>query len=153
MKSVEELNDEYWELQKKIIDKFNEIRPISLENIILNKCATILVYYPFSDKKLKIFNKLNKKQKVGMLNRHLLSVANKLDINKPLIDGVSSCIRNNRRYKKYQNDGYWNDLYNKNQDHFIRLYNIFINCLLDEINRRKNIKYLRNKKLEKILDK
>lgn len=155
MSNIDKLNEEYWKISEKTQEQIKNMRPISLENRILSKCALILVYYPLNEKKLKIFNKLDQKGKVGLLNRHLLSVASKLKLSEALITEMSRSMNNYRSYKKYneRNDDFWNRILEKNEIIFNKVYKLFLDSIIEEIDKRKNIKYLRNKKLNEILDK
>jgi len=140
--------------QAKFINKMTKvIYPISLHDDIVRKCVIILIEYPMKENKMKIFLELDKKEKVGMLNRHILSVASKIGIYDSFTNKVYRCIENNKRYKKYnksQNDAYWKEAYDRNQIELSKYHRLLLDIMLEELHRRSSVKYLRNKKLKEI---
>ena len=77
------------------------LKPISIHQNILIKYATILAYYPMKESKMEIFIKLDKKQKVGMLSRHIMGVASKLGIYQTLLKEIINLKQSHRTARKY----------------------------------------------------
>jgi hypothetical protein len=139
------------------------LKPIALHDITLSKYATILGYYPMSQSKFNIFIKLDKNQRVGMLNRYILGVASKIGIHQCFLNQFNELRSSYKKYKKYnkkekkffnftssKDDDFWINLYKKNQSEMNNQYYMLLNMILEELNKRNNPKYLRKRKLQEI---
>lgn len=136
------------------------LRPIALHDIILSKYALILGYYTMSQSKFDIFTKLDRKQRLGMLNRHILGVASKIGIHQCFLNQFNGLRKKHEKCKKYISkdkfmttsmpSNFWQKEYEENQSEMRRQYNMLLDMILEEIDRRKNPKYLRKKKLQEI---
>lgn len=142
------------------------LNPIALYDTILGKYAMILGHYPMKESKYKIFSNLNRTERVGMLNRHILGVASKLGIYQTILKNIDELRLNHKKYKKYknntkkkskkslfsnsENDNFWQKKYIENQAKLTEQYNILLDIIIEEINKRNNPKYLRKKKLQEI---
>jgi len=141
------------------------LKPISIHQNILIKYATILAYYPMKESKMEIFIKLDKKQKVGMLSRHIMGVASKLGIYQTLLKEIINLKQSHRTARKYikpkpkkrtffkedKRDDFWEKVYVDTQSKLNYHFLLLLDIIIEEINRRHNLKYLRKKKLEEIL--
>jgi len=76
---------EYFELSKIIYDNRREMGKLPIHELNVGNYVKLISYYPFNEEKEKIFKSLNKSQKMGMLNRHVLSVARKLGVSNILL--------------------------------------------------------------------
>ncbi len=131
------------------------LKPISLHDMVLDRYALILGYYPMNESKFNIFINLDKHKKVGLLNRHILSVASKLGIYQVLLKEIINLRDNHKRYKKYINDltndkEYWIKSFDKNQSELSTRYRMLLDIIVEELTKRENPKYLRKKKLQEI---
>jgi len=141
-------------MNKKIIDDYTNIyqynliilqnkkllKPISLHDNFLSKYALIYANYPMKESKYNIYLKLDKNKRLGMLNRHMLGVASKLGISQVFI---RERVRAYKSYiKEYEDEKYWKDAYEKYHRNMVDLF--------EEIKKRNDPKYLRNKKLKEI---
>lgn len=130
-----------------------ELGKLPIHDLVVVKYALAISYFPLSDSKMKIYNKLNKKQKIGMLNRHILSICRKLDISQVLIKNAKDASDNYKRIRKYEDvDDVWKTLIEKYRRDIDVGYNLLLDIIEEEINKLNNIKYLRKKKIEKIYD-
>lgn len=146
----------------KLIREYrNILKPIALHELVLTKYAYILCYYPMKDSKLDIYFKLDKNQRVGMLNRHILGVASKINVYQSIIKNIILIRNRLKHYKKYIkeeidddytliNKEYWQKSYNNSQNEINKQYSLLLDIISEEINRRKDIKYIRRKKMEEI---
>jgi len=139
---------------RKMLILKQSLSPIALHDNILSKYVMVLLYYPMKDSKANIYLKLNKNQRVGMLNRHILSVANKLDVYQVIIKELIELRDNYKKYKKYKEKGdinnFWTDHYKETEKELSRRYVKLLDIIIEEITRRENPKYLRKKKLKEI---
>jgi len=144
------------------------LNTISLHDFILSKYALVLGYYPMIKSKFDIFIKLDKRKKVGMLNRHILSAASKLGVYQTILKEIVVLRENNKRYKKFtieeaasnssimsyfkknDNINYWQNAYNKNQIELKKMYTMLLDIMCEELQKRNNSKYLRKIKLQEI---
>ena len=142
----------------------NILKPIALHDVILSKYALILGYYPMINKKYDIFISLDRYKRVGMLSRHILGVASKLGIYQVFLKEINSLKDTHRTCKKYvkqekknlftfkneKQDPFWQKRYEENKRELSKVYNMLLDIILEEINKRNNPKYLRKKKLQEI---
>ena len=144
------------EAQRSIREIKAFLKPISLHDLPLTKCAFIVFYYPIKKSKLDIYLKLDNVQRVGMLNRYILGVASKLGIYQIFLRQFVGLKRENKRYKNYIKSGdleqqFWIEQYRINQIELSKMFNLLLDMMIEEINRRNNPKYLRKKKLDEII--
>ena len=88
-----------------------------------------------------------------MLNRHILSVASKLEVYDVILKSINQLRRSYRTSKKYMNgehDKFWSENFTKNQIDFNKQMSQLLDIIIEEINRRNNVKYVRKKKLNEI---
>ncbi len=119
----------------------------------IDEYVRVVSFYPFTESKEKVFITLNKKQKLGMLNRHILSVARKLNISQVIIKNAKTETLDYKKYLSfYKNEGdsYWKTFVIRSRDNIEMFYGIILKMIIEEIDRRLNPKYLRKKKLEEI---
>lgn len=133
------------------------LKPISLHDMILNQYALILSHYPMKESKFNIFIQLDKHKRVGMLNRHILSVASKLGVYQVILKEIIKLRIDHNKYKKFINDSeehkeYWIKAFEKNQNELTTRYHMLLDIIGEEISKRNNPKYLRKKKLQEIKD-
>ena len=120
------------------------------------KYALIISYFPLKDSKLKIYKKLNRKQKLGFLNRHILSVGRKLELPQILLKKAKGSSKSYKITKKYakesEYDNFWKNSHKRDRNNIDEYYNIIMDIIIDEIKKYNNTKYSRKMKLEKIYD-
>jgi hypothetical protein len=136
-----------------VSENIDMLTPISLHNNYLSKYALILAYYPMKQSRYNIFIKLDKNQKVGMLNRHILGVARKLGVYQSIIKNIVKLRETLVRYKKYKNDNKKDDFWRKTtytENELTTHMNLLLDIILEEIGRRGNTKYIRRKKLQEL---
>ena len=147
-------HDNYLDIDRLVRETKKILKPISLHDIILTKCALIFVYYPMKASKLKIFSTLDKKQKIGMLYRHILGVASKIGVYQTIIKEIVRLRQDHVKYKKYlfeySHVDYWAELYKRNEKELSKQYNMLLDIMIEELKRRHDPKYLRKKKLNEI---
>jgi len=145
------------EISKSVGEIETILRPISLHEEMLIKCALILTFYPLRKSKLNIYLNLDKVQRVGMLNRHILGAASKLGIHQVFIRQIIGLKRTNKKYKqnilKTDNKQFWTTAYNTNQIELRKMFNLLLDMMIEELDRRSEPKYLRRKKLNEIENK
>lgn len=133
------------------------LKPISLDDMVLSRYILILDKYPMKESKKKIYLSLDKKQRVGMLNRYLLSIASKLGIYESFISEIIYLKRNYKIYKKFSNDDhnvqYWNKKFNDVKIRLTYQYNMLLKIIIEEIDKREKIRYLRKIKMNNVLQK
>jgi hypothetical protein len=154
-----DLNKEYDYFDAFRIHSLNrkELGNLPIHETFIEKYLTVLLYYPLSESKLKIYSTLNKKGKLGMLNRHILSVARKLNISQVIIKLASESTQSYKKCKKYMkndtdNDTYWTERVQDYGRDIRQYYMIVIDMISEEITKISDVKYLRNKKLKKIIN-
>jgi hypothetical protein len=140
----------------------NLLKPIALHDIFLSKYALILGYYPIPQSKFNIFIRLDRNQRLGMLNRYILGVASKIGIHQCFIDQFNELRLKHKKCKKYvkkekkifnfgdKDNDFWIKVHKENQSEMRKQYNMLLDMILEEINKRNNPKYLRKKKLQEI---
>lgn len=129
------------------------LKPVSLHDSILSKCALIFIYYPMKKSKFDIYLKLDKKQRVGMLYRHILGVASKLGVYQTVLKETIRLRQEHKKYKTYLETGkgsYWKSAYDRNELELNKQYNQLLDIMIEELTRRSDTKYLRKKKLKEI---
>ncbi len=147
---------EHYELSKIIHQNRAEVGGLPIHEFCVDKYITLVSFYPFGDKKEKVFKFLSKAQKMGMLNRHVLSVARQLGISNILIKKAKETTKNLASTKNNKNNlSYFNPTYYEEQEIKYRYkleeyYTLILDIIIEEIECRKNIKYLRKKKLDEI---
>lgn len=142
---------------KAIRDNKLLLKPISLHDMMLEKYAFVVSHYPMNESKFNIFIKLDKHEKVGMLNRHILSVASKLGVYQVILKEIIKLRSDHKKYKKfidqsYSDKEYWIKSFEKNEIELTTRYRMLLDIIGEEINKRENPKYLRKKKLQEIKD-
>ena len=145
----------FFKIQKSIRETKEILKPIALHELLLTKCAFIITYYPFKESKLQIYSQLNKTQRAGMLNRYILGIASKLGIHQAFLRQIIGIKRQNKRFRNKINNvkerkEFWIDAYNSNQIELTKMFNLLLDMMIEEIDRRNNPKYLRKKKLNEI---
>lgn len=141
------------------------LKPISMHDMLLDDYATILTHYPMPQSKYEIYLKLDKKKRVGMLNRYILGIASKLGIYQSYLREINELRKDYRKYKKFSknerkpiflkimdnnDDNYWKKSLEECQLNLTKHYKMLFLMMFEEIVKRNNPKYLRRKKLEKI---
>jgi len=156
-----DLNREYtyFELSKILNENRREIGKLPTHELNVGAYVKLLSYYPFNEEKEKIFKSLNKSQKMGMLNRHVLSVARKLDISNILLkkakDITIDLATSKKNAKTSSLSSYFKPNYFKEQEEKYRhklqeFYNIILDMIIEETIKRFDVKYMRKQKLEEI---
>jgi hypothetical protein len=141
-----------------IYENEKELQPISLYAGHIEKYAKLIAFYPLPEKKYKIFCTLTKQTKLGLLNRHLLSVASKLGVSNVYIKHVNRLKIENKKYKnkieeykKFSRSTKELEEWKKrNEIEMISALYMLFDMVFEETNKRLNITYRRKKKLEKI---
>lgn len=132
----------------------NTLKPISLHDSVLSKCATILIYYPMKESKLKIYLSLDEKKRVGMLTRYILGVASKIGVYQTIIKEIIDLKQDYKKYIKYAKqdtmDNFWKKRLEINQRELNKQFTMLLDIIIEEIDRRNDPKYLRKKKLNLI---
>lgn len=150
-----DINKKYDWLEAMSILRNNRqlIGKLPIHEMKIDHYVKVVSFYPFSESKEKIFLTLNKKEKMGMLNRHVLSVARKLDISQVIIRKAKEetlSYKKSLSYYKDDGDVYWGNLAVKSRENIDMFYGVILDMIIDEMNRRLEPKYLRKKKLEEI---
>jgi len=134
-----------------ILETKKVLKPISLHDTILSKCALIFAYYPMKKSKLDIYLTLDKKQRVGMLYRHIVGVASKLGVYQTILREIIRLRQEHKKYKKYMDkEGFYKDIFTRNEMELSKRYNLLLDIMIEELTRRSDPKYLRKKKLKEI---
>lgn len=121
----------------------------------IQEYVLLVSYFPFTDTKEKVYLSLdNKRDRIGMLNRHILSVARKLDISQIIIKRAKESSINYNRYKNYGKDYenlWWSDQVIKYRENIIYTYDLLLKMIFEENIKRRDVKYVRKKKLEELM--
>ena len=143
---------EYWEI---ILYNRKEIGDLPIHENFYNRYVYVLTFFPFSEKKEKIFKSLDRKAKMGMLNRHILSVAREVGISQIIIkkakEETTDYKRCNENFRKYKDD-FWKEYVEQHRSKIEEYYTLILGMIEEEIRKRSNVKYMRKKKLDKILN-
>lgn len=129
-----------------------ELGYLPLHASVVNSYVLFISYFPFDDKKLKIYKKLGKGEKLGMLNRHVLSVAKKLGISDVLLKNNHDHTQKYKIYKDHDGDNFYKKIFENTTKEISKGYLLLIDIIIDEMRKRNNIKYLRKKKIDTIFN-
>jgi len=157
-----DINKNYnsYELSKIKHTNRNEIGDLPIHEVRVIKYVVLLSYYPFNEQKWKIFKSLSKNQKMGMLNRHVLSVARQLGVSDILLKKAKEITKDlassTKRAKRTTIGNILKPNFYKEQEERYRrkleeYYTLILDIIMEETSKRMNVKYLRKKKLDEII--
>jgi len=148
---------EFYELNKIKQENRREMGVLPIHELIVEKYVILLSYYPFGDKKENIFKSLNKSQKMGMLNRKVLSVARELGISDLIIKKTKEItidLASTKESAKSTSIFFKPDYYKEREKNLRykleEYYTLILDMIMEETTKRMDVKYLRKKKLEEI---
>jgi len=147
---------ELYEISEITHQNRNEIGTLPIYEPYVDKYVLLISYYSFNEQQEKIFKSLNKSQKLGMLNRHVLSVARQLNISNILIKMAKQTTKDLASINKNVKLGldYYETHYKTQENNYRRklvdFYTLILDMIMEETTKRMNVKYMRKKKLEEI---
>lgn len=152
-----DINSDYSMLDVYQVERANrkEMGDLPIHEFCYSKYVKFISLFPFNKKKEIIFKSLNPKQKLGMLNRHVLSVAKNLEISQIIIKKAKEesleyrrCIEN---IEKYSKDDFWVNYADNHRKKMEEYYQLILDMIIEEMIKRTDVKYMRKKKLKEIL--
>lgn len=151
MKKID-INDTGFDYISTMTNNKKELGRLPLHSNIVDSYVLFISYFPFDSKKLKIYKKLRKGEKLGMLNRHILSVAKKLDISDVLLKKIHDHTQKYKIFKDHNDSVFYKNIIENTTKEISKGYLLLMEMIIEELKKRNDIKYLRKKKINNILN-
>ena len=129
---------------KKLIDKRILLKEVKIYSSGKEDFSFLLIAYPFTKTKLKVFKNLSRNAKLGMLTRHLMGIASRNGVCSLYLDEYRDIKMYDKIYdkeiksKKWENDWYGNLLPRETAEEIISISNN--KAITEEYKRNYNMK-------------